>query len=101
MYKNFYQAENAGSAVYKILWPAVNAGSAVYFCTLQVITYPDAVYKFANTAAILIQTKVVQTVLSLENTILSGFHNLFQIPIAYWKIISNRKKSTWLTVSQA
>ena len=43
------------------------AATAVYnFCTLQFITCPDVVYKVA-TAAILIQTKGVQRVFSLEN----------------------------------
>ena len=36
------------------------------FCTLQFITYPDVVYKVA-TAMILIQTRGVQSVFSLEN----------------------------------
>ena len=36
------------------------------FCTLHFTTYPDVVYKVA-TAAILIQTSVVQSVFSLEN----------------------------------
>ena len=35
------------------------------FCTLQFITYPDVVYKVATTA-ILIQTRGVQSVFSLE-----------------------------------
>ena len=42
------------------------------FCTFQFITYPDVVYKVA-TAAILIQTRGVQSVLSLEKYVVVIF----------------------------
>ena len=72
VYKILYQVVNAGRAVYKILCQAVNAGSAVYK------TYPYVVYK-VTTVAILIQTRGVQSVFSLEmrNSIVSFG---FQVP---------------------
>ena len=53
--------------MYKILYQAVNAGRAVYKILLEVLRYPDVVYKVA-TAAILIQTRGEQSVLSLEKS---------------------------------
>ena len=40
------------------------------FCTMHLIKYPDVVYKVANDA-ILIQTRCVQSVVSLEKTVFS------------------------------
>ena len=40
----------------------------VHFCTMHLITYPDVVYKVA-TDAILIQTRCVQSVVSLEKNV--------------------------------
>ena len=77
-----YQAVNAGSAVYKIvncrryqkcsLQSCVHCTSGIYcLCTLHYITYPDVVYKVV-TAAILIQTRGVQSVISLEKSLVGS-----------------------------
>ena len=80
-------AANAGSAVYKILYPAVNAGSAMYkIFTLQMITYLDAVYKVA-TAAILIQTWGVQSVLSLEISVIDDKINFRRFTGKAWNVV--------------
>ena len=58
-------------------------------CTMQLITYPDVVYKVPNDA-ILIQTRCVQSVVSLEMYICwlnIGCASLkYKIPIALYKM---------------
>ena len=52
--------------MYKMLYLTVNASSeCTKFCTMHLIAYPEVVYKVA-TDAILIQTRCVQSVVSLE-----------------------------------
>ena len=74
LYKILYQAVDTGSAVYKILYqavdkilytalPAFTAWYKILYTALHFITYPDVVYKVA---AILIQTRGVQSMVSLE-----------------------------------